>query len=83
MNEPIIDPAGPSLGTLRIYTRREDIFSGLPITSQLAVIWRLQNHQGGIWKMGRALIQQTNNYRVIEKSNLVGYQNLIHLWRIR
>lgn len=59
MNEPIIDPVGPSLGSLRIYTRREDYSVG-----QLNVIWRLQNHQGASWKMGRALIQQTGNYRV-------------------
>ena len=64
MNEPIIDPAGPSLGSLRIYTRKEDTFSGLPHVGQMVVIWRLQNHQGGGWKMGRALIQQTVNYRV-------------------
>ena len=64
MNEPIIDPAGPSLGSLRIYTRTEDKFSGLPLLGQMVVIWRLQNHQGGLWKMGRALIQQTGNYRV-------------------
>nr|CAH0101640.1 unnamed protein product [Daphnia galeata] len=65
MNEPIIDPAGPSLGSLRIYTRTEDKFSGLPLLGQMVVIWRLQNHQGGLWKMGRALIQQTGNYRVV------------------
>jgi hypothetical protein len=64
MNEPIIDPAGPSLGSLRIYTRTEDKFSGLPVMGQMVVIWRLQNHQGSSWKMGRALIQQTVNYRV-------------------
>lgn len=64
MNEPIIDPAGPSLGSLRIYTRTEDKFSGLPVMGQMVVIWRLQNHQGSAWKMGRALIQQTVNYRV-------------------
>lgn len=63
MNEPIVDPAGPSLGSLRIYTRKEDTFSGLP-HGQMVVIWRLQNHQGSVWKMGRALIQQTGNYRV-------------------
>jgi hypothetical protein len=64
MNEPIIDPAGPSLGSLRIYTRTEDKFSGLPVMGQMVVIWRLQNHQGSAWKMGRALIQQSVNYRV-------------------
>lgn len=64
MNEPIIDPSGPSLGSLRIYTRTEEKFSGLPVMGQMVVIWRLQNHQGSAWKMGRALIQQAGNYRV-------------------
>lgn len=72
MNEPIIDPTGPSLGSLRIYTRREEAFSGLPLLGQMVAVWRLHNHQAGVWKMGRALIQQTGNYRVslaIDKSN--------------
>ncbi|KAK4015400.1 hypothetical protein OUZ56_030380 [Daphnia magna] len=65
MNEPIIDPTGPSLGSLRIYTRREEAFSGLPLLGQMVAVWRLHNHQAGVWKMGRALIQQTGNYRVV------------------
>lgn len=70
MNEPIIDPSGPSLGSLRVYVRKEDTFSGLSLMGQLNVIWRLQNHQGGVWKMGRALITQTSNYRVSNKKNI-------------
>lgn len=62
MNEPIIDPAGPSLGSLRIYIRKEDPSGTVP--AQQTLIWRLQNHQGGSWKLGRALIEQSNSYRV-------------------
>lgn len=68
MNEPIVDPAGPGLGTLRVYVRKEDPnVLGSPasaIFSQYSVIWRLHNHQGGVWKYARAQIQQTINYRV-------------------
>ena len=74
MNEPIIDPAGPSLGSLRIYTRKEEPLVSMmmmtPSTVQPTVIWRLQNHQGGNWKLGRAQIEQTTSYRVI-KSGLL------------
>ena len=61
LNEPIIDPAGPSLGSLRVYVRREDATNN----QQQAVIWRLHNHQGSGWKLGQANIQQTGSYRVL------------------
>lgn len=69
MNEPIIDPAGPSLGSLRIYIRREEpvnMSSGIMSSViQQRTIWRLHNHQGSSWKMGRALIQQSSSYQVV------------------
>ena len=60
MYEPIIDPSGPSLGSLRIYTKKEK-----GSVTQKQTIWRLQNHQAAGWQLGQASITETDDYRVI------------------
>lgn len=52
MFERTIDPAGPSLGSLRIYVRSVTRDSTLVITP----IWRVNNHQGQRWLPARAPI---------------------------
>ena len=63
MNEPIIDPSGPSVGSLRVYTSREEASGNNQ--QQQTVVWRLNNHQGSGWRLAQANIQQTSSYRVI------------------
>lgn len=60
MNEAIIDPAGPGLGSLGVYIRPEDA----GVEQQPVAIWRLRNHQAEMWMMARASIQATKDYRV-------------------
>lgn len=49
MYERSIDPAGPSLGSLRVHVRSAAGDAGGKVTT----LWRLHNHQGQRWQTAR------------------------------
>lgn len=49
MYERSIDPAGPSLGSLRVHVKSASGEAGGKITT----LWRLHNHQGQRWQTSR------------------------------
>ena len=81
MNEPIIDPAGPGLGSLRVYVRQEDAEDAKD--RKPVPIWRLRNHQADMWMMAQASIHATARYRVKKKKKrkLIKKKNRIILKR--
>ncbi|XP_042223309.1 MAM and LDL-receptor class A domain-containing protein 1-like isoform X2 [Homarus americanus] len=61
MYEPFIDPSGPSLGSLLVYTRYENEDGEFV----LQPVWSLKNHQGPNWMYGQAKVQNKNDYTVV------------------
>ncbi|KAH9384146.1 hypothetical protein HPB48_026139 [Haemaphysalis longicornis] len=53
MFERTIDPAGPSLGSLRVHVLRD----AAPGLFSLQAVWRLNNHQGHRWLVARCPIK--------------------------
>ncbi|KAK8757476.1 hypothetical protein V5799_004893 [Amblyomma americanum] len=53
MFERTIDPAGPSLGSLRVHVLRD----AAPGLFSLQTVWRLNNHQGHRWLVARCPIK--------------------------
>lgn len=74
MNEPYIDPTGPSLGSLTIYTKKFDRNNVASVTPK----WQLYNHQGPDWKFAQTYIDEVN-YTV--KSN-IRCSNTNTLWTV-
>jgi len=60
MNEPFIDPAGPSLGSLSVIIR------GASMGSEKATAWRLYNNQGPEWKYAQTAILSDKEFHVSE-----------------
>lgn len=53
MYERTIDPAGPSLGSLRVHVLRD----AAPGLFSLQTVWRLNNHQGHRWLVARCPVK--------------------------
>ena len=59
MNEPFIEPSGPSLGALTIFTRSNEKDANGNLI--LKPVWRLNNHQGPDWQYAQATILEPTN----------------------
>ncbi|UYV80434.1 hypothetical protein LAZ67_19000180 [Cordylochernes scorpioides] len=59
MHERTVDPAGPSLGGIRVYVRPAGGSEPRPMTP----IWRLSNHQGRRWLQAKASVKMGGSDR--------------------
>ncbi|XP_066937101.1 MAM and LDL-receptor class A domain-containing protein 1-like [Macrobrachium rosenbergii] len=58
--EPFIDPAGPSLGSLTLYSQYIDD-KQMPV---LEPVWSLKNHQGPNWLYGQAKVKSKKDFQL-------------------
>lgn len=59
MNEPFIEPTGPSLGALTVYMRSNERDSVGNLV--MKPMWRLYNHQGPDWIYAQVPINNLND----------------------
>ncbi|KAH8035735.1 hypothetical protein HPB51_008102 [Rhipicephalus microplus] len=67
MFERTIDPAGPSLGSLRVHVLRD----AAPGLFSLQTVWRLNNHQGSRWLVARCPIKLPDGNPINEAYQVV------------
>ncbi|KAL1477266.1 hypothetical protein MTO96_035875, partial [Rhipicephalus appendiculatus] len=67
MFERTIDPAGPSLGSLRVHVLRD----AAPGLFSLQTVWRLNNHQGHRWLVARCPIKLPDGNPINEAYQVV------------